>query len=119
MIYLAIPYSSMEELSFDVSRCITLMLMQYGKNVYSPIIHGHSLVSTPGYSFHFDHDFWMKHDLDMLRRCDELYVVILDRWNKSIGVLTEIREARELGMPITFLDPDMFVSDEREVEISL
>ncbi len=119
LIYLAIPYSGMEELSFDVSRRITLMLMQCGKNVYSPIIHGHSLVSTPGYSLHFDHDFWMKHDLDMLRRCDELYVVALDGWNKSVGVLAEIKEARELGMPITFLDPDMFVSDEREIKILL
>jgi len=34
-------------------------------------------------------------------------------------VLAEIKEARELGMPITFLDPDMFVSDEREIEILL
>lgn len=119
MIYLAIPYSGMEELSFDVSRRITLMLMQCGKNVYSPIIHGHSLVSTPGYSLHFDHDFWMKHDLDMLRRCDELYVVALDGWNKSIGVLAEIKEAQKIGMPITFLDPDVFINDEREIEILL
>lgn len=107
MIYLAIPYSGMEELSFEISCMITAFLMKTGQVVYSPIVHGHTLASkcrlTAG------HDFWLNQDLDMLRRCDELYVVAMEGWDKSVGVLAEIREAQKLEIPIKFVDPGVFI----------
>ena len=88
MIYLAIPYSGMEELSFEISCMITAFLMKTGKTVYSPIVHGHILATK--YDLPADREFWLKHDLDVLRRCDELCVVALDGWDESVGVLAEI-----------------------------
>ena len=107
MIYLAIPYSGMEELSFDISCNVAAALMKSGKTVYSPIVHGHTLATR--HQLPTGHDFWLKHDLDMLRRCDELYVITLDGWDKSFGVLAEIEEALSMGMPVSFIDPAPFL----------
>ena len=107
MIYLAIPYSGMEELSFKISCMVTAFLMKTGKTVYSPIVHGHILATK--YDLPADREFWLKHDLDILCRCDELYVVTLDGWDESFGVSAEIEEALSMGMPVTFIDPAPFL----------
>jgi hypothetical protein len=107
MIYLAIPYSGIEELSFKISCMVTAFLMKTGKTVYSPIVHGHILATK--YDLPADREFWLKHDLDILCRCDELYVVAMEGWDKSVGVLAEIREAQKLEIPIKFVDPGVFI----------
>lgn len=107
MIYLAIPYSGIEELSFKISCMVTAFLMKTGKTVYSPIVHGHILATK--YDLPADWEFWLKHDLDILCRCDELYVVTLDGWDESFGVSAEIEEALSMGMPVTFIDPAPFL----------
>ena len=107
MIYLAIPYSGMEELSFEISCMITAFDENGTGRISPPIVHGHTLASkcrlTAG------HDYWLNQDLDMLRRCDELYVVAMEGWDKSVGVLAEIREAQKLEIPIKFVDPGVFI----------
>ena len=107
MIYLAIPYSGIEELSFKISCMVTAFLMKTGKTVYSPIVHGHILATKS--DLPAGREFWLKHDLDILCRCDELYVITLDGGNKSFGVSAEIEEALSMGMPVTFIDPAPFL----------
>src|SRR4030042_1447614 len=41
---------------------------------------------------------WYEGDLEMLRRCDGVYLV--DGWENSRGTLEEIDLAQELGLPI-------------------
>ena len=41
---------------------------------------------------------WLEGDLEMLRRCDAL--VRLPDWHNSPGARREVKEARELGIPI-------------------
>ena len=117
MIYLAIPYSGMEELSFKISCMVTAFLMKTGKTVYSPVVNGHILATK--YDLPADREFWLKHDLDILCRCDELYVVTLDGWDKSFGVSAEIEEALSMGMPVSFIDPAPFLKKRDRSSVDL
>jgi hypothetical protein len=49
--------------------------------------------------------FWQQIDREHLRRCDEVVVLMLDGWDRSVGVREEVCIARELGKPVRFLDP--------------
>ena len=46
---------------------------------------------------------WRDFDLEMLRRCDELWVHCQDGWDESIGVKAEIRAAKHMKKPIFYL----------------
>jgi len=101
-IYLAIPYSGMEEQSFEASCRIAAKLMNEGHIVFSPIAHSHPLVAHGAPQG--DHDFWMKQDLAVLEHCDEMHIVCLDGWRESRGVGVEIVFAREHNIPIELID---------------
>lgn len=109
MIYLSVPYSGMEELSFEVSCLMTAFLMKTGATVFSPIVHSHVLVSK--YDMPLDHEFWLKHDLEVLKKCDEMYVIALPGWEKSVGVQREIEEAGRLGIPVVFLEAEGLIAE--------
>lgn len=106
MIYLASPYShpdgAVREQRFRDACCVTARLMERGLTVFSPIVHGHPLVS---HGLPTDWPFWERFDREHLRRCDELVVLTLDGWRESIGVTAEIRIAGELGKPVRYLVP--------------
>lgn len=108
MIYLTIPYTGMEDLSFKISCMIAAFLAKTGHTVYSPVIHRYTLASQ--YDLPTDCDFWLKQGLDMLYRCDELYVATLEGWDKSLVVSAEIEEALKMGIPVTFIDSSPFVA---------
>jgi hypothetical protein len=110
MIYLSIPYTGMERLSFEISCLITAFLMKTGRTVFSPIVQGHAVASK--YDLPKDCDFWLKHDLEALKCCEEMYVVTLEGWEDSVGVCRELEEARRLSIPVTFIEPDCFILDE-------
>jgi hypothetical protein len=102
--YLASPYShpdpAVREERYQAACRAAAALMRDGQLVYSPIAHSHNL-ST--YGLPTDWAFWSQYDREMLARCDELLVLMLDGWDISIGVREEIRIALELGKPIRFL----------------
>jgi len=99
----------MEELSFEVSCLMAAFLMKTGATVLSPIIQGHVLASK--YDMPCDHEFWLKHDLEMLKKCDEMYVIDLPGWEQSVGVQREIEEAGRLGIPVVFLETDELIQE--------
>lgn len=102
--YLASPYSHPSP-SVQLSRyrkaCqVAANLMRKGIYVYSPIVYGYPLTryGVPG-----DWDFWAEYDEAMLRRCDELIVLMLDGWDESKGVQREIEIARKIGIPVKYI----------------
>jgi len=107
MIYLASPYSHpdsvVREKRFHDSCRVATQLLAAGHTVFSPIVHGHSLV---GHGLPTDWSFWERFDRDHLVRCDEVVVLMLDGWRESVGVAAEIRIAGELGKPVRYLAPD-------------
>jgi hypothetical protein len=104
-IYLAIPYTGMEELSFNTANRIAGQLMREGHIVFSPISHSHPIAKTCELPAHWD--YWREADTSFLSWCDEMRVIGLNGlWQNSKGVKAELEIALKLGKPIKFIDLD-------------
>lgn len=105
MIYIASPYSHsdkkvMEE-RFRQVCILTARLMREGYNCFSPIAHSHPIAQ---YNLPKTWEFWQKHDLEFLKKCDRLIVAdTMDGWDKSRGVGAEINFARDNGIEVIYL----------------
>ena len=104
-IYLAIPYSGMEQSSYDQATFATSQIInQYMINVFSPITHSHPLVK---YGAKGTWDYWQNIDYQFIDWCDEVWVLIpkegRDKIEKSTGVQAEIKYAKETGKPVKFI----------------
>lgn len=49
--------------------------------------------------------WWSSQFLTLLSRCDELWVLKLEGWDKSVGVTQEIEHAAKNHIPIRYLEP--------------
>jgi len=112
-VYLASPFSHPEaavrERRFEAACRAAAELTRQGKTTFSPIVHSYHLCR---YGLPLDWKFWQRHDLAFLAMCDEVVVLKLDGYLRSVGVQAEIAAARALGKPVTFLDA---VADENLV----
>jgi O-acetyl-ADP-ribose deacetylase (regulator of RNase III)/nucleoside 2-deoxyribosyltransferase len=104
-IYLAIPYSGMEESSFkQATEAAAIIINEHGHNVFSPITHSHPLTK---YGVKGTWEYWQKIDCQYIDWCDEVVVLIpnegLERIKESIGVNSEIRYASSLKKPVSFV----------------
>lgn len=100
-IYLAIPYSGQENISFIKANRAAAKLMLEGNIVFSPISMSHPIASQcdlPG-----DWEFWKKLDEAFIEWCDEMHVVCLPEWEKSKGVQAEMKIAKMMGKPIVLI----------------
>lgn len=109
MIYLASPYTHpdavVREMRFREACRAAGRLMHQGHAVFSPIAHSHPVEQ------HFDgaavegHDFWLKQDFAILRHASKLVVLTLEGWDKSYGIAAEIALAKQLHIPVDYLEP--------------
>lgn len=117
-IYLAIPYSGIEEESFKYANEVASKLMADGHIVYSPISHNHPISKAHGLPTTWD--FWKEFDTEFIKWCDKVVVIVLPpvkvttgKWNgnacdgltlinESKGVQAEIQIAKGLGKEIQF-----------------
>jgi nucleoside 2-deoxyribosyltransferase len=108
-IYLACPYSDpdprvREERTAMVDRAAAY-LMSLGFIVFSPISHSHRI------SRHLDncldHEWWLKQDAAWLEAADELWILALHGWDKSIGVAWERGFAKNCNLPEHILHWDV------------
>jgi hypothetical protein len=110
--YLAIPYTDKdpEKMAFraEVSDLIYAELTKQGRIVYPPISCNH-LVGLK-YGLPKDWDYWSKFDLVFVGVSSKLLVVTLPGWGISIGVTDEIKNAKEKGIPIEYIDPTPYLS---------
>jgi len=108
IIYLASPYShpdpAVRELRFRAACQAAVALLHAGRVVFSPIAHSHPLVE---HGLPTSWNFWQRFDCELLTRCDEVMVLMLDGWEESVGVQAEIRIARELGKLVRYLAPEL------------
>lgn len=113
LIYLASPYSPVTVMSEDQARSVRLnrfmdackqaaILMDEGHQVFSPIAHSHS-IEVYGMNDIRDGDFWLKQDFAMLLHTDEMWVLMLDGWDKSSGVAREIAFCQRNDIPVRFI----------------
>lgn len=104
-IYLAIPYTGMEESSFLTANKVAGKLMKEGHIVFSPISHCHLIAKE--YKFSKGFGFWRDYDTSFIEWCDELHVICIPGWNQSEGVTAEIKIARKLNKFVRYLTKDL------------
>jgi len=107
MIYLGQPYSdpSLEIMHSRFEAGIAFVSLNARKQqvIYSPIVHFHPIACL--HDLPRDIDFWWSISKDMIERCDEFWVLTLEGWENSIGILRETELAAELGKPVKIIDP--------------
>lgn len=102
-IYLAIPYSGIEQRSFAVANAVAARLMQEGHVVYSPISHNHPIAIAHGLPTTWE--YWKVFDTEFLKWCDAVFLVVMNEdgfelIKNSKGVQAELEIARTLGKEI-------------------
>ncbi len=106
MIYLASPYSDVDtnimRQRFEQICKIAARLMAEGHVIFSPIAHTHPIVVAGALPTGFD--YWRQFDEEFIAACTELWVVMIEGWNTSVGVQAELRIAERLGKPVRFID---------------
>ena len=107
-IYLAIPYSGMEEESYKLATRVTAKLMSEDRhNVFSPITHCHPMTKLDGIKMPGDWAFWKEIDLQYIDWADEMIVIIpAGGYNlvlESTGVQAEIDHCGKTGKNVTFM----------------
>jgi hypothetical protein len=107
LVYLACPYSDPDRevrlKRFHAANVAAGKLMTAtGEHVFSPISHTHAIAEDGRLPFNFD--FWASYDRAILSVCHKIYILRLDGWQTSKGVLAEMSIAVEMGIPIEFLD---------------
>lgn len=109
MIYLASPYSHpdplIREQRFREACRHAAFMMRRGSVVFSPIAHTHPIAVQN--SLPTGWDFWRKVDTAILIRADSLVVLMLDGWKESKGVEAEIRFAKSMGIPTSYMEPEV------------
>lgn len=107
LVYLASPYSHddpvVREQRFHAVNKVAASLMRQGMHVYSSISHSHPIAVAGGLPL--DWDYWQGYDRAILSACGKMIVLMLDGWKESKGIAAEITIAKELGLPIEFMEP--------------
>ena len=110
LIYVACPYSDPDDnirhARFKAVNALSAKLMNEGRFVFSPISHTHPIAEEGGLPLGWD--FWETFDRLYLSKCDKLLVLCLDGWERSKGVTAEIAIAKELNLPIDYMNPENF-----------
>jgi len=90
-------------------------MMRRGEHVFSPISHTHPIALAGDLPKGWE--FWQAYDRAMLRACGKLAVLMQDGWQESVGVQAEIAIAREMGLPVEFIEHNSVIcatENERE-----
>lgn len=106
LIYLAAPYSDPDP-TVVAARMKQFYdahahLLARGLVLVSPLLN-HAVIGRPDVGG--DWTFWQRYSETLLARCDALWVVMIDGWDRSAGVTGEIEFAERRKMPIRYLDP--------------
>jgi Domain of unknown function (DUF1937) len=104
--YLACPYSSDNPAEKvwryeQATLAAAWLTAEQGLTVFSPITHSHSM-HTVGYCGG-DWEFWKKVDWDYLAVSKEVIVLLIEGWDKSVGIAAELKLARDAGMGVRYL----------------
>ena len=106
-IYLAGPYTDNESITRRL-RFLSLTaeasnLMNQGHVVFSPITHGYPIekhCNIPG-----DWEFWRRQCFSFIENwAEEVHVLMLPGWAKSVGVKAEIELAEKLGLAVKYIE---------------
>jgi len=107
VIYLASPYSHADaEVEADRFRQVcakTAEIMRSGRMVFSPIAHSHPVMKHSDGGVGGDWESWARFDVWFIARCDELWVLMLDGYEESVGVQKEVYYAKSIGKAVRYI----------------
>lgn len=103
LIYVAAPYAH-PDAKIVQSRMTSLysvmnIFSQRGLHVITPLFM-HEIVIR--HAMKDDYAYWEQYCLNMLKRCDAMYVILLDGWAASRGVAEEIEFCVKHAIPVTY-----------------
>jgi hypothetical protein len=104
MIYLSAPYyhqdPAIREERFRIALSVVTELMRKGYDVFAPIVYWHTVLQhDPRIErFYFS---------DMLKNCDEFWVLKLSGWKDSHGVNGELVQASLTRKKTRFVSPNL------------
>jgi nucleoside 2-deoxyribosyltransferase len=123
-IYLAIPYTGMQESSYNQANEATVKLLNQGYNVFSPITHSHPLTLLESYNVPHTWEYWQQIDYQFIDWADEVYVFIPKEGISSVvnstGVNAEIKYAMDHNKPVNLCiitDGELVVLDSKKVKV--
>lgn len=106
--YLASPYShpdpAIKKHRAEQVTESAVDLLHLGIFVFAPIAYNEpwEKYNLPG-----DWQFWQDFDKTFVARCDGgVIVLMIDGWDKSIGVTAEIAFAESIGLPVYYATPE-------------
>lgn len=104
MIYLASPYSDPDskimQLRYELVCKACAGLIKKDLTVYSPIAHWHPIAVMN--ELPRNASFWEKCNQEMIELCNYFWILMIDDWNISIGVLDEIKYANKIKKHIMY-----------------
>lgn len=104
MIYLASPYTHPNEAirirRFILARDFVHSHLCENVILFSPIVYTHQLAMT--HQMPVEAQFWKFFNEDILRKADSMWVLKIDGWDESVGVLHEIEFAAKIRLPIEY-----------------
>lgn len=107
--YLATPYRKYPnglDIAFEHAKQQTVLLLDAGISVYSPIVHNHNLFETIGRGH--DYSFWLDIvDRPLMRGACGTIVCMLPTWDESTGVGREIQYFQSVDKPIVYMEPGL------------
>jgi len=107
MIYLASPYShpdkEIERQRFEDVAHVTAKILAQGRNVFSPIVYGHTL-SRYGMA-DTSAAAWLHWNRHMFNACTKFNVLALEGWDNSLGCTIELKWASDKNMLVEVLNP--------------
>lgn len=107
MIYIASPYSDPNS---DVRHARYIAAMEYAAHLtrnsitaFSPIVYGHSMALH--YNLGLSAEYWKHFNNHMLINSTYVHVLKLSGWIESLGVKHEIALAKNLHIPVMYVEP--------------
>lgn len=107
LIYVAAPYShsdpSVVEQRMAAFTQLMVRLIEQGEYPVSPLMN-HLLAEKIPARFPLTWEYWEGYSRELLSRCDLLTVIAIPGWESSTGVQAEIALAKELNIPIEYVE---------------
>jgi len=110
LICLASPYSHWNPIIrwcrwFKITKIVGSLIKKHPDCVFiSPIVHSHWLAVLCRFPKGFE--FWKKQDLLLVKKCDEIWVIMMKGWLVSNGISGELRKALAMDKKIEFVEVD-------------
>jgi len=103
-IYMPSPYSHqhkhIEKSRFELASYATATLISRGIKVFSPIAYSHPLAIQ--YKLGLDFEYWQKLNESWIDWADCLLVLMLEGWEQSRGILSEVNYAIDAGKMVYY-----------------